>query len=225
MKNKITFLKFIAVFTAVAFFIPATYIEAASTSNFTQTITAGTLSVDITNSSYVSVPSPSLAMNSTSFDFSCQTVTGSFGTASEQVYISNPDAADNGWSVSLAASATTDIWDSANVDFDFNDPTTAGCTDGGDTDSFGGQMTIDASGATLSSGACSSCTTGNISLGSSDAFEEGVTDSITIITAAAGSDDIGDWYVRDISISQTIPAEQPAASDYNIDMVLSIVAS
>lgn len=198
---------------------------AASTSNFTQEITAGTLAVDITNSSYVTVGSPSVTMGSTAFSFACQTATGTFGTSSEQIYISNPDAADSGWTVTVAAAATTSVWDSAGTDFDFNDPTSSGCTDGADADSLGGQMTIDPSGATLSAGACSGCTTTNVSLGASDAFEEGTTDSITIVTGAAGSDDIGDWYVRDVDISQAIPAEQPAASDYNIDIVLSIQSS
>lgn len=198
---------------------------AASTSNFTQEITAGTLAVDITNSSYVTVANPSVTMGSTAFSFSCQTATGTFGTSSEQIYISNPDAADSGWTVTVAAASTTSLWDSAGTDFDFNDPTSSGCTDGADGDSVGGQMTLDPSGATLSAGACSTCSTTNVSLGSSTAFSEGVTDSVTIVTGAAGSDDIGDWYVRNVDISQSIPAEQPAAADYNIDIVLSIQAS
>ncbi len=198
---------------------------AADTSNFQQTITAGTIEVDITDSSYVTVGSPSVALGSTAFSFSCQTSTGTFGTASQQIYIVNPDAADNGFTVSLAGSATTAVWDSAGTDFDFNDPTTAGCADSGDADSVAGQLTVDPSGATLSAGACATCNTTGVTLGASDSFEEGVTDSITLVTAASGSNDIGDWYVRDIDISQTIPAEQPAASDYDIDMTLSIVTS
>ncbi|MBN2100963.1 hypothetical protein JW710_03655 [Candidatus Dojkabacteria bacterium] len=200
-------------------------VSASNTSNFTQTINTGTLSVDIVDAAYSSVASPTVAMGAVDFNFSCQTSTGTFGTATEQIYIVNPDAADNGWTVSLAGSATTALWDSAGTDYDFNDPTGSGCTDGADTDSFGGQMTVDASGATLSVGNCSSCGTGNISLGTSSAFSEGVTDSITIATAAAASDDVGDWTIQGISISQEIPAEQPAASDYDIDMVLSIVAN
>lgn len=85
-------------------------------------------------------------------------------------------------------------------------------------------MTIDASGGTLAVGACASCTTTNVTKGSSNAFVEGTTDTITILTGAAGSDDIGDWTLQGVSVSQEIPAEQPAASDYSIDMVLSIAA-
>lgn len=204
----------------------ATYVLASSTSNFTQTINAGTLAVDIVDASYVTVSSPTMAMAAATFSFSCQTKTGSFGTASEQIYVSNPDAADNGWTVSLAAANTTDIWDSAGTDFDFNDPTGSGCTDGADAgDTVGGQMTVDPSGANLAVGQCASCVTTNVTKGSSAAFSEGVTDTITILTGAAASNDIGDWKLTGVSISQKIPAEQPAASDYNINMVLSIAAS
>lgn len=220
-------LKKLVAFVLVALFLVGSgaYVYAASTSNFQQTITAGTLSVDITDASYVTVGSPSVALGSTAFSFACQTTTGTFGTSTQQIYIQNPDAADNGFTVSLAASATTDVWDSAGTDFDFNDPTSSGCADGADADSVGGQMTVDASGATLSEGQCASCTTTNVTLGSSTAFNEGTTDSITLVTAASGADDVGDWYVRDIDISQSIPAEQPAAADYDINMTLSIVAS
>lgn len=205
--------------------LSATYVYASNTSTFNQTINAGTLSIDIVDGSYVTVGSPSITMNSVSFSFACQASTGTFGTATEQIYIQNPDAADNGWTASLAATDPTDLWDSTGTDFDFNDPTGSGCTDGGDTDSFGGQMTVDASGGTLAVGQCSTCTTTNVSKGTSSAYSEGATDDITVLSGAAGSDDIGDWTLQGVSISQSIPAEQPAAADYSIDMSLSIVAS
>lgn len=200
---------------------------AADTSNFQITINAGTLAIDIVDAGFVTVASPTVVFGALTFSFTCQTpgASGTFGTATQQIYVTNPDAADNGWTASVAASATTDLWDSAGTDFDFNDPTTGGCTDGGDADAFGGQMTVDPSGGTLAAGACASCTTANITLGGSSAFSEGVTDSITLLTAAAASDDIGDFTLQDVAVTQTIPAEQPAASDYNIDMVLSVVAS
>jgi len=198
---------------------------AADTSNFNQTINPGVLSVDIVNGSYVTVASPSVAFPAVTFSFTCQTNTGTFGTATEQIYVKNPDAADNGWTVSLAGSAATAIWDGALADYDFNDPTGSGCTDGADAgDTVGGQMTVDASAATLATGACLSCATTSITKGSSNAFSQAVTDSITILSGAAGSNDIGDWTLQGVSISQKIPGEQPAAADYDINMVLSIVS-
>jgi hypothetical protein len=50
-----------------------------------------------------------------------------------------------------------------------------------------------------------------------------VVDSITILDAASGSSDIGDWKLTGVSVGQQIPKEQPASS-YAIDLTLSIVA-
>lgn len=202
-----------------------TYVLASGTSQFSQTINAGSLSTDIVDAAYASVASPSVAMNAVTFSFACQTATGSFGTATEQIYVSNPDAADNGWTLTVAPSATTDYWDSVGTDFDFNDSGGSGCTDGADTDALAGQMTVDPSGATLAVGQCSSCVVTNIAKGASTAYDEGITDSVTLLTAAAASDDIGDWTLQGVSISQTIPAEQPAATDYTLNMVLTVTAS
>ena len=138
-------------------------VYASATSNFAQTINAGTLSVDIVDGSYVTVGSPSVALGAVTAGFGCQSATGTFGTASQVIYIKNPDAADNGWSVSLAGSATTAVWDSAGTDYDFNDAGGSGCTDGADTDSLAGQMTVDPSVGTLSTGACASCATTSVS--------------------------------------------------------------
>ena len=197
---------------------------ASDTSNFQITVNAGTLAVDIVDGAFATVASPTVVFGAVTFDFSCQTpgASGTFGTASEQIYVSNPDATAGAWTVSLAGSATTAVWTSAGTDIDFNDPTTGGCTDSGDTDLVAGQLTIDPSGGALAVGQCNSCVTTNVSLGSSNAFEEGVTDSITVVSALAASDDIGDWTVQTVAATQTIPAEQPAAADYDINMVLTI---
>lgn len=222
-------LNIVSAFVMAVLFIGAigigTYVLASGTSQFQQTINAGTLSTDIVDASYASVSSPSVTMSAVTFSFSCQTSTGTFGTSSQQIYVKNPDAADNGWTLTVAPPSPTSYWDSAGTDMDFNDPSGSGCTDGGDTDSLKGQMTVDASGATLAIGQCSSCTTGNITKGSSTAYNEGTTDSVTLLTAAAASSDIGDWTLQSVSISQKIPAEQPAASDYAINMVLTVTAS
>lgn len=207
--------------------ISSTALFAAATSNFQFTINPGTLTVDIVDGSYAVVSSPSVVFSPTTFSFACQTpgVTGIFGTATQQMYIKNPDAADSGWAVSLAASAPTAFWDSTGTDVDFNDPTTSGCTDGADVDTLKGQLTVNASVGTLAAGACATCATTNITKGSSNAFNQGTTDSITLLTAASNSDDIGDWTLQGVSLSQTIPAETAAASDYDINMTLSVVAS
>jgi hypothetical protein len=203
----------------------ASYVLASATSSFTQVINPGTLSVDIVDGSYSPVGSPSVAMNPVTFSFACQNSTGSFGTASQAIYVKNPDAADNGWSVTLGAPSTS-FWNSAGTKMDFNDPAESGCGDGaGDADSYKGQMSVDPSGASLSKGQCLGCVATNIAKGSAGSFDEATPGDITLLTGAAGSDDIGDWKLTNVAITQKIPAEQPAASDYSINLTLSIAAS
>ena len=205
---------------------------AAATANFAQTITAGTLSVDIVDNNYTSITNPSVSLTAKTFSFQCQkdadASAGTFGTSTQQIYVKNPDAADNGWSVSLAATSPTALWHSASGkgDYDFNDATGSGCDDGSsDADIYAGKLTVDASVGTLNVGSCSHCTTTDISKGASASFAEGTADSVTILTGAAGSDDIGDWKLTGVTLAQSIPSEQAAAADYSIDMTLSVIGS
>jgi hypothetical protein len=84
-------------------------------------------------------------------------------------------------------------------------------------------MSIDASAGTLTAD-CTSCSTASITKGSSATFDQGVTDSITLLNAAAGSDDVGRWYLTGVDISQTVPAEQPADS-YTVQLTATVTAS
>ena len=202
---------------------------AADNSDFTQVINAGTLTTDILDSSRNPVANPSVAMSSKGFSFDCQSggsaSTGTFGTNDERPYVINGDAADNGWTLTIAATGgATTVWsDGGSNTFDFNDAGGSGCTDGVDADSKGGQMTLDPSVGTLTAD-CSSCTTANVTKGSSTAYSEGVTDTVTLLNAAAASDDVWRGYLTGTSVSQTIPAEQPAAS-YTINLTLTATAT
>jgi len=171
------------------------------------------VSVDIVDGSYVTVPSPAVAMGAVQFSFACQTATGTLGTSTEQIYVNNNDEADNGWDVSLAAANVTDLWTSGGNTYDFNDSAGDGCTNG--------QMTVNASVGTLATGQCTGCSTTGVTKGASAAFGE--TNSITLLSADASSNDIGDWTLQGVSLSQKIPAEKPVGN-YSINMVLSIVA-
>ncbi len=181
----------------------------------------GALSADIVDAGGTPVGAPTVAMSSASFSFSDQTTTGVFGIADQKIRVTNPTGGDI-WTVSLAATGgSTDFWDGTTSDYDFND-STASAVDGADADALGGQMTIDPSSITITpEGGCAST---NISGGSSNSFEEGVTDSITLASAASGADTSCFWDLTGIDVSQTIPAEQSADS-YNIEMTLSIIAS
>jgi len=205
-------------------------VYAANNTDLDQTINAGTLVTDIRDASKVTVASPAVAFSATTFSFDCLSgasrPTGTFGTGTERIYVDNPDNADNGWTLTFAATGgATDDWnDGGSNVYDFNDPggAPAGCGDGGDTDSDIGQLSVDPSvGATTTD--CGSCTTTGITLGGSSAFNEGTTDSITLVSAAAGSDDIGRWYFTGFDLDQTIPAEQVPAS-YSINMTLTVTA-
>ena len=193
------------------------------------TVNDGTLAIDIMDAGDSSVGSPSVTMSAASFDFNCQAAgsTGTLGSASQVINAQNPDAADSGWSLSMAPSATTDVWDSAGTDIDFNDAS-GSCGDGGDADSLGGQLTVDPSGGTISDvttdfcSTCSSPGTTGLTAGSSTAYNEGTTDAVTLITAGSSSGDIGVWDMTGVSLSQSIPGAQPAASDYTLDLVFSV---
>jgi hypothetical protein len=199
---------------------------AANNTNVTQTISSGTLVTDIRDASRVTVASPTFAMTGTTFSFNCQTTTGTIGSAAQRLYVDNPGAANAGYTLTLAATGgATALWNNAGTtqNFDFNDPTTAGCTDGADADAKGGQLTVNPAVSTLTAD-CSSCTVTGITKGASTAYSQAVTDSVTLLTAAAGSDDIGRWYLTGIGLSQTLPGEQPNDS-YTINLTATVTAS
>jgi len=199
---------------------------AANNANITQTINSGTLVTDIRDASRVTVASPSFAMAGTTFSFNCQTTTGTIGSDSQRLYVDNPGAANAGYTLTLAATGgATSTWNNAGTtqSFDYNDPTTAGCTDGADADAKGGQLTVDPAAGTLTAD-CSSCSVTGITKGASTAYSQAVTDSVTLLTAAAGSDDVGRWYLTGIGLSQTIPGEQPNDS-YTINLTATVTAS
>lgn len=206
---------------------------AAPDSDFSQTINAGTLDADIKNASRVTVASPSVAMTAAGFSFDCQSggsaSTGTFGTNGERVYVSNGDAADAGWDLTIAATGgATDTWDNggATESFDFNDAGTSGCTDDGttaDSDSFAGQLTLNPAAGTITTD-CGTCSATNVSKGSSDSFDEGDIDDITLLAASSGSDDVWRGYLTGVGVSQTIPAEQPADT-YTLNLTLTAVSN
>jgi hypothetical protein len=208
----------------IGFIIPI--VRASNNTELSQTINGGTLTADTKDSNRVAVSNPSFTMGATSLSFDCQTTSGTIGSNSQRLYVDNPDVADAGWTLTVAAtSGTTALWKNAGntQSYDFNDSTSSGCSDGVDADSKGGRMTIDPSVGVLSAD-CSSCSTSNITKGSSASFDQGVTDSITLLNAASGSDDIGRWYLTGVNVNQTVPAEQ-AADAYTVNLTVTVTAS
>lgn len=207
-------------------------VSAANTPTLNQTINPGTLNTDVLNGSRVPVASPAAAFSAKTFSFDCQyggtASTGTLGSGTERVYVINPNAANNGWTLAIAATGgITTLWQNtgSTQNYDFNDPTGAnpGCTDGADIDSKPGQLTIDPAASTINLD-CLTCTSSNVTKPSSAAFNQGTVDSVTLLNAALASDDIWRGYLTGVGLSQTIPAEQPADS-YTLNMTVTVTAN
>jgi len=183
---------------------------------------SGSLTVDIVDSGGSSVVSPTVDMDTSSLGFSCQSTAGVFGTSSERIRVENNTGGAN-WTLTVAATATTSVWSTGSLYFDFNDANGVpnGCTDGGDTDSYAGQMSLNPSVGTLTpEGGCSST---GISKGSSSAFNQGSVDNITLLSASSAETGCY-WDFVGIDVAQQIPAEQQSGN-YIIDLVVTITAS
>jgi hypothetical protein len=189
--------------------------------NTNWTFSSGTLSLDIVDSGGSTVLSPSVVLSTLGFSFSSQTSTGTLGTSSQKIRISNGTATPT-WTLTIAASSSTAVWDGVAADYDFNDPT-ASVGDGADADSFGGRLTINPGAATITPG--SGCSTTGLTLGSSTGFSEGVIDTITLLTAGSSADTACSWDITGIGVSQSVPAEQPAGSDYDLNLTMTVTAS
>ncbi len=204
-------------------------VYAANNSNLSQQINTGTLSTDIMNASRVAVATPGVTMTAKNFSFDCQNAgnasTGTLGTNTERLYVTNPDGADNGWTLTIAATAATSRWQNTGATsfIDFNDPTTSGCADGADTDTTPGQLTLNPAAGTITTD-CTSCTNTSVTAGTSGSFNQGTLDSITLINAAAASNDVWRGYLTGVGVSQVIPAETPADT-YTLNLTLTATAS
>lgn len=192
----------------------------AYTTKICATAIAGTLTVDIVDAAGDPVLSPSVAMGTVEVSFVYQTVNGTLGVSSEKIRVENT-MTNPQWTLTIAADGgPTAFWDGATSDYDFNDPT-AEAGDGGDADNLGGQMSLNASTGTITPQ--SGCSNTGLTLGSAASFSEGVTDSITLLSANASADTYCYWDVTGINASQTIPAEQNTGN-YSIDMTLTVTA-
>ncbi|MDQ3123938.1 MAG: hypothetical protein M3Q14_04635 [bacterium] len=184
----------------------------------------GSLSVDIVDSAGTSVGSPTVGMSALNSTFNCQTPTGTLGVSAQRIRVRNTTS-NAQWTVSIAASGgATDSWsDGGTNNYDFNDAagTPAGCGDGADADTLAGRMTINPSVAT--STPQSGCTNTGVTLGTSTAFAQGTTNSITVINASTSAAINCYWDVTGVAISQTVPAEQRAGS-YSLSLTLTVAA-
>ena len=196
----------------------------ATTSELSQEIQSGTITADILDQSRDTVANPAFGLPEQDFSFDCQTstATNGFGTDTQRIYVTNPSDATGGWSLSVAATGGEGAeWtgDATSATMAYNDPSgsPAGCDNG--------QMTIDpgASGSALVAD-CETCSTSNISQGSSASFESGVVDDITLLTATGDADAVWRGYLTGATLSQTIPGETPADT-FTMDLTLTVTAN
>ena len=193
---------------------------------YSRYITPATLGVDIVNASGASVASPSIAFSALTTSFTCQSNSATLGTASERMRISN-GTANELWTLSIAATGgVTANWSNGSTgQYDFNDTAGSppGCSDGADTDSLPGRMSIDPSTVNVSS-LQYDCSAAGVSKGSLAGFSQGVTDALTIATTSSSAIDNCDYDITDVTISQQVPAERPPGN-YTINMTITVTAN
>lgn len=215
MKSKLSSL-LVAGIALVGIIVP-TVASAASSPSLTQTINAGTLLTDVLDASRNPVASPSVAMTATNFAFNCQTVTGTLGSNAQRLYVTNPSITTNGWTLALAATggATAKWQNTGNTsDYAYNDGTGSGCTNG--------QLTVDPSAGSITADCVSTlCTGATVTKGSSTAMTGST--PVTLMVGAAATN-VYRGYITGVSLSQKIPAEQPADS-YSLNMTLTVTAN
>jgi len=198
-----------AVLAVVVLGMPATYAALTTNSTLSQGITAGTLSTSIRDASGVVVPTPSFAMTSVAASTSAQTATGTFGNNAQRITVDNPNAANAGWVLSLAATGgASATWTSGANTYAYNGTTTTG------------QLTINPAASTLTPTGANTAT--GITKGTAATFTAAT--PITLLTAAAASEDVWNGFLTGIGVSQLIPASQPVGT-YTIDLTQTVTAS
>lgn len=201
-------------------------VNAAVDIQLSQTITPGVLSVSVLDASEATVTSPAVGMSTLATATTCRPTgsTGTLGTNAQRLYVDNPGAADNGWSLSIAATGgATATWSSGSDTYDFNDQTSLGCADGADADTGAGLLSVNPSTSVVTPACSGICTTSGVTTGVNSSFDQGATDSIELVNAGAASDNMWRGYVTGIGLTQSIPAAQVSGS-YAINMTATVVA-
>ncbi len=212
MNNNSIFMRFkrpatVAMLFSLLFWLSGSNVLASSQTQLSQTINAGTLSVDIVDGSGVTVGSPSVAFGAAPFSFNTQTGTGTLGVTAQKIRVSNGTNTAT-WSMAIAAtSGNTTLWSAGTPTMDFNGAASAG------------RLTVDASGGTITP--TDSYTSTGLTKGSSTAFAQGTADSITLLTAGSSADKPGRWDFIGVALTQDIPAAQTPGT-YTINMTLTV---
>ena len=150
---------------------------------------------------------------------SCQVSAGLLGTSEQRIQITN-NSSSASWVANIApAAGASATWDDGAKKYDLNDP--AGCVDSGDTDIFGGNLTVNPGTGTMTP--YSGCSTVGVATGSASTFSEGSIDSILVASASSSAERFCSWSLTNTTLTQAIPPGQPMGA-YGVVMVLTVLS-
>lgn len=198
------------------------------TIEFRATINPGALLTDIRDENGRSILQPVLDLGGVINSVQCRanenSLKGTLGSDSQRIYVDNPKAAFDGWTLSISpASGKEAKWEGREgYYFDYNDSGMDGCIDD-DNDGHAGLLRVNPSQAEVKSD-CLECSNNEISVGSLNEQSFGESDSITLLKASKSSDELGSWYLTGVEVNQSVPAGQEG-DQYKLDLVLTAAAT
>ena len=199
------------VLAVIFVFVVSIQALASNAPQFSQTISTGSRSVDIIDSSTeASVASPSVTFGALNYSFGTQNSNGRLPSSANTIRVYNPTSSTAVFTVSIGATGASTWSDGGSNTYAINDA--IGAT---------GQMTIDPS-TNGSIAGVNGCSAVNISKGSSASFAAAKS-SIDIITSATSVPAWCRWEYTSTgnNVVQTIPAGQ-ATGTYTIGMTLTM---
>jgi hypothetical protein len=127
------------------------------------------------------------------------------------------------WSLSIAATGgTTAKWSATTETFDYNDDTTAGCTDGADTDTAAGRLAFSSAVGDITPQA--TCAMTGVTTPTSAFFSEGITNSVGLLNASTSATRGCYWDLTNIGTYQVIPS-YTFPGTYSLPLTLTVVAN
>lgn len=170
-------------------------------------VSEGVISVDIVNALGDIVETPKVLMSPISYKFDSQVTSGTLGTNSEKIRLSNPTGVSS-WSVSIAASEGENAqWkDDQGHTINYNTTQTSmsiNPSSGVITKVDGGEIT-------------------GLSLGSQASFSQGNVSSITLFSANENAQSFSQFDLENIIIQQIIPPKQPSGN-YEFNFTITAV--
>ena len=202
----------VTVLSLVVLGAPGAYAQLSADSKLTQTISAGTISTNFTDTEGDPVSSPSFAMSSATVSTGNMSTTGTYGSDTQRATVDKPGIS-GGFTLALAAEDSSIGW------YESNTPSVSAYKHNGATPDER-QLTV-GTGGTLGE------YTGSGTLAGITGSEGGTftdDDPIMIMLGASGTmDSVWRGYVHGISLTQVIPSGTPEGS-YSIDLVQTVTS-